>query len=122
MNLQTIQKRIEELQAELLTVSNDLAFLITGEVTRETVALIPQMPDVGTPWARDMSPGDKVICVGFTTSNAVRKRCFTVGKEYTVSRRLHGVVGDYNYGVRITLDDENEGHDATGVVFAKVGA
>lgn len=36
MNLQTIQKRIEEIQAELLTVSNDLAFLINGEVVRQT--------------------------------------------------------------------------------------
>lgn len=39
MNLQTIQKRIEELQAELLTVSNDLAFLIAGEVSRTAVSI-----------------------------------------------------------------------------------
>lgn len=35
MNLQTIQKRIEELTSELLTVSNDLAFLISGSVDRQ---------------------------------------------------------------------------------------
>lgn len=39
MNLQTIQKRIEELQAELLTVSNDLAHLLTGEISREPFTL-----------------------------------------------------------------------------------
>lgn len=34
MNLQTIQKRIEELSAELITISNDLSFLMRGEVSR----------------------------------------------------------------------------------------
>lgn len=35
MNLQTIQKRVEELTSELLTISNDLAFLIGGDVQRQ---------------------------------------------------------------------------------------
>lgn len=35
MNLQTIQKRVEELSAELITISNDLAHLIQGEVIRQ---------------------------------------------------------------------------------------
>lgn len=39
MNLQTIQKRIEELQAELFTISNDLAHLLNGEITRQPVTL-----------------------------------------------------------------------------------
>lgn len=43
MNLQTIQKRVEELSAELITVSNDLAFLLQGEVKRETVVVFPRL-------------------------------------------------------------------------------
>lgn len=37
MNLQSIQKRIEELTSELMTVSNDLSFLLQGEVVRNPV-------------------------------------------------------------------------------------
>lgn len=37
MNLQTIQKRVEELTSELLTISNDLAFLVSGDVQRQAV-------------------------------------------------------------------------------------
>lgn len=37
MNLQAIQKRLEELSAEALTLSNDLAFLIQGDVSRPSV-------------------------------------------------------------------------------------
>jgi hypothetical protein len=37
MNLQTIQKRVEELTSELLTISNDLSFLLHGEVVRDRV-------------------------------------------------------------------------------------
>lgn len=118
MNLQTIQKRIEELQAELLTISNDLSFLIQGEVVRKPASLSVPTGD----WAAQMEHGDTVVCVGFNTSNTTRLRCFTVGKEYTVRSRLYGKVGDYNYGVRILRDNEGEGHDASGVIFAKVGA
>jgi hypothetical protein len=39
MNLQTIQKRVEELSAELLTLSNDLSHLIQGEVVRQPATL-----------------------------------------------------------------------------------
>jgi hypothetical protein len=42
MNLQTIQKRLEELQAELLTVSNDLAHLIAGDVVRPRPSIDPK--------------------------------------------------------------------------------
>lgn len=38
MNLQTIQKRVEELSAELLTISNDLAHLLGGEIARQAQA------------------------------------------------------------------------------------
>lgn len=34
MNLQSIQKRLQELSAEALTLSNDLEFLIKGDVSR----------------------------------------------------------------------------------------
>lgn len=34
MNLQTIQKRVSELTAELLTISNDLEFILSGQVER----------------------------------------------------------------------------------------
>lgn len=53
MNLQTIQKRVEELSAELLTVSNDLVFLLQGEVVRQPVT-------VGTPVSRftELATGD----------------------------------------------------------------
>lgn len=37
MNLQAIQKRLEELSAEALTLSNDLSFLLQGEVSRPPV-------------------------------------------------------------------------------------
>jgi len=37
MNLQSIQKRVEELSAELITISNDLSFLIQGDVQRNPV-------------------------------------------------------------------------------------
>ncbi len=37
MNLQAIQKRLEELSAEALTLSNDLAFLIQGDVSRPSI-------------------------------------------------------------------------------------
>lgn len=37
MNLQAIQKRLEELSAEALTLSNDLSFLLQGEVSRPSV-------------------------------------------------------------------------------------
>lgn len=39
MNLQTIQKRVEELSSQLLTLSNDLAYLLEGEVVRHPVAV-----------------------------------------------------------------------------------
>ena len=37
MNLQSIQKRLQELSAEVLTLSNDLEFMIKGEVARPAV-------------------------------------------------------------------------------------
>lgn len=43
MNLQTIQKRIEELSSELVTVSNDLAFLLNGEVVRQPVPVVTRI-------------------------------------------------------------------------------
>lgn len=47
MNLQTIQKRVEELSAELLTLSNDLSHLIQGEVIRQ-----PALPHFVTHWGQ----------------------------------------------------------------------
>lgn len=118
MNLQTIQKRIEELQAELLTVSNDLAFLIQGEVVRTPAGATVEVKD----WAEGLKNGDKVICTGFNQyAGAAQKRCFTVGKEYTVRNRLSSLdSGNRYYGVRIDRDDENDGHCAVGVKFVKV--
>lgn len=121
MNLQSIQKRIEELTSELMTVSNDLAFLLQGEVSRPAVPAIPAAPDPYSAWARDIKAGDKVVCVGFNTTNETRLRCFTIGKEYIVDRHLFGERGARNYGLRILRDNDDEGHDATGVLFAKVG-
>ena len=39
MNLQSIQKRIEELTSELLTISNDLSHLIQGDVVRQPASV-----------------------------------------------------------------------------------
>lgn len=112
MNLITIQKRVEELSAEMLTLSNELSAIITGDVTRvvETVD--------STRWADDIQYGDPVECVGFTESAAsVRLRCFTVGKLYVAESQLQNA-----YGIRVLSDDEGEGHDATNVIFRKAFA
>lgn len=118
MNLQTIQKRVEELTAELLTISNDLAFLIGGDVSRQ-----PEVVEV-VDWATDLKVGDKVVCTGFTEfANTAQHRCFTIGKQYS----FHSYLSDRSpesqfYGIRVERDDENDGHDAMGVKFRKVGA
>lgn len=43
MNLQDIQKRIEELSSQLITVSNDLAFLLSGEVVRQPAPVVKRI-------------------------------------------------------------------------------
>lgn len=121
MNLQTIQKRVEELSAELLTLSNDLAFIVGGDVARETSGTILPVVDRQSPWAEGMKTGDTVQCVYIPSGDTVRVRCFTLGGIYTVQHRLTGNVGDYFYGIRVVKDNEGEGHDAGGVVFVKVG-
>lgn len=57
MNLQTIQKRVEELTAELLTISNDLAFLISGDVQRQPPAPVRPLVYTSFLYAEE---GDKV--------------------------------------------------------------
>lgn len=119
MNLQTIQKRIEELTSELLTISNDLSHLIQGDVVRQSVVVVPDVKD----WANDLMVGDKVICTGFTHyALEAQHRCFTIGKEYTVRNLLSDRSPESRYyGIRVERDDENDGHCAVGVKFAKVG-
>lgn len=39
MNLQSIQKRVAELTAELLTISNDLEFILSGPVERPAIVV-----------------------------------------------------------------------------------
>lgn len=120
MNLQTIQKRVEELSAELLTLSNDLAFILSGNITREQAPMSLLVIDRQSPWAEDMKAGDIVVCVYVPNGHITRQRSFTVGNTYTVQRRMTGYVGEHFYGVRILEDDEGQGHDAGGVIFAKV--
>lgn len=120
MNLQTIQKRVEEMSAELLTLSNDIAHLISGDVVRERAGFVFPVVDRKSDWAKDMRAGDKVMCISIDFGNSVRERSFTLGNTYTVERRLRGDVGQYFYGVRILEDNENQGHDAGGCVFVKV--
>lgn len=118
MNLQSIQKRLQELSAEVLTLSNDLEFLIKGEVIRKPVVLKAE-----SDWAKDMKEGDRVICTGYLPrAHAVQRRCFTVGKEYIVQNRLSDLKNPDSeyYGVRIQKDNENDGHCAMGVQFVKV--
>jgi hypothetical protein len=117
MNLQTIQKRVEELTSELLTISNDLAFLIQGDVVRQ-----PAIVEVKSDWAADMQAGDLVVCTGFNQyARSAQHRCFTVGKPYVVKNRLTDKTPDHQfYGIRVERDDENDGHCAVGVKFAKV--
>lgn len=119
MNLQTIQKRVAELTAELLTISNDLESILSGQVERKPVVL----QAVGD-WADGMKEGDTVICTGFLPdAGPVQRRCFTVGKAYIVNNRLTSTnpTSEY-YGIRVKRDNENEGHCAMGVQFMKVGA
>lgn len=110
MNLITIQKRVEELSAEMLTLSNELSAIITGDIARTVEAVDP------TRWADAIRYGDPVECVGFTEDAAsVRLRCFTVGRLYIAHSQLTRA-----YGIRVLSDDEGEGHDATNVIFRKV--
>lgn len=112
-NLQAIQKRVEELSAELLTLSNDLSAILSGEISRSTPVALDT-----TAWADDIKYGDVVECVGFTeNAAAVRLRCFTVGKTYIAEYKMKTA-----YGIRVLRDDEGEGHDATNVIFRKVFA
>lgn len=113
MNLITIQKRVEELSAELLTLSNDLSAILSGDIARTVEAVEAVDP---TKWADNIDHGDAVVCVGFTEeASSVRLRCFTVGKTYVAHSKLWRA-----YGIRVLSDDEGEGHDATNVIFRKV--
>lgn len=117
MNLQTIQKRVEELSAELLTLSKDLAFIVSGNITRDQSPVINR----DSPWADGLREGDTVKCVAIHSTNDTRLRCFTLGKLYKVERRMHCTTpGETAYGIRVLRDDEGEGHDAEGVIFVKV--
>ena len=112
-NLQAIQKRVEELSAELLTLSNDLSAILSGEISRSTPVALDT-----TKWTDDIKYGDIVVCEGFEEhASSVRLRCFTVGKTYIAENRLRA-----GRGIRVVRDDEGEGHDATGVIFRKVSA
>lgn len=118
MNLQTIQKRVEELSAELLTLSNDLAFIVSGNISRDQSPVINR----DSAWADGLRAGDTVKCVAIHSINDTRLRCFTLGNLYTVESRLRSTTpGDSFYGIRVLRDDENEGHDARDVIFVKVG-
>lgn len=118
MNLQTIQKRIEELSAELVTISADLAFLIAGDVVRDQSPVI----NPNSYWAEGMRKGDRVKCVAITSTNEARLRSFTLGNIYTVENRMVGQnPRDSYYGIRVLRDDEGDGHCAEGVIFVKVG-
>lgn len=109
-NLQAIQKRVEELSAELLTLSNDLSAILSGDIARTIEAVDPSK------WADNIDNGDTVVCVGFTEeASSVRHRCFTVGMTYIAENRLRP-----GRGIRVMRDDEGEGHDATNVIFRKV--
>lgn len=120
MNLQTIQKRVEEMSAELLTLSNDLALILSGNIAREQAPTSLPVIDRQSPWAEGMETGDSVVCVYIPSGHPTRQRSFTIGNTYTVQRRMNGNVGEHFYGVRILEDDEGQGHDAGGVIFAKV--
>lgn len=109
-NLQAIQKRVEELSAELLTLSNDMSAILSGDIARTVEAVDPSK------WADNIDHGDTVVCVGFTEDAAsVRLHCFTVGKTYFAHSKLWRA-----YGIRVLSDDEGEDHDATNVIFRKV--
>lgn len=111
MNLQQIQNRLEELSAEMLTLSNAMTALLSGSITRS-------VPVQTIDWTENIKPGDVVVCEGFTQgAPRVRLRCFTVGEHYIVDCKLTA-----SYGIRVLRDDELEGHDASHVVFRKVFA
>lgn len=99
MNLKEIRDELLAQAANNVTLANKLTTLM-GEI-KEPV---------------EIKPGDTVRCVGFThIADSFAKRCFTVGKQYVVDRKL------VNYtGFRVVRDDEGDGHDAVGVLFEKV--
>lgn len=118
MNLMQIQTRLVELSAEMLTLNNALTHILQGDVDHQ--APLVEVAD----WADGLEAGDRVICTGFNDhARDTQKRCFTVGKEYIVMHRLLDREPEAQlYGIRVMSDDEEEGHDAIGVKFRKVGA
>ena len=58
MNLQSIQKRLQELSAEALTLSNDLEFLIKGEAVRTPAVEVVQVKATQVLNFKDVDEGD----------------------------------------------------------------
>lgn len=109
MNLEQIKLRMGALAAELVTLQNAI-----GDLQGNIAVAIPA-PIVVKSAMDSLEPGDLVACVANTSKAPVRRRCITVGKVYRVERQLDGFDG-----VRITQDDEGDGHDAIDVEFVKV--
>lgn len=95
MNLNQIQTRIAELSAELLTLSNDMTFMLQGEVKRPEVVLFD--------W-RNLQEGDLVHLQEHATAHGGRKLAPGVYKvEMVEGKRYDGYLP-----FSIIYDEEND--------------
>lgn len=93
MNLKQIQTRVAELTAELLTVSNDLAFLLEGEVSRK------QAEHSVFDW-RDLRVGDLVHVQSQFRAHG--------GAQIQPGIYTVGIVEDYAYNADLPFSIYNE--------------
>lgn len=118
MNLQSIQKRLQELSAEALTLSNDLEFLIKGEAVRTLAVEVVQVKATQVLNFKDVDEGD---ILQFTAPfrhipSSLRRDALPAG-NYKVSQVEEE---DYEgiWSVMIVL----EGGDNTWINFNKIAS